>query len=426
MKQYLLFFIALLLVSCSSPKTKLEKYNLADTNIIINGYRFHDFHSPFSILEPEAAQGFATTETQKLAANALGYVIQGRYKDAADAFCKATMENDSLEVWWKWFPSLYYSNISHNWKSLEEYENIRKGITDSSFAFYKNFPNFNIEFIEDSVMIPIELSKGLPIAKIKINGKYYYFLIDTGFSNTTLGKSLADNTNVVYNSNKEKNIATVGGGLSVYDGFLPEIDLEKIKISNIPINVFTNQDGVSAKFLFITFFHCDGIIGWDLLQNFDFTIDYKNKQLVLRKPIEKNIEQKNLFWYEFPVIKFYASATGYPLLFHFDSGASRSSFDITKPFMFGIDTNYLKKTSETRYGAGGNSVKKQYYKYSYFQCFTLAGDMVSYLKSNDVLFEDLLQQHNGSIRIVGILGSDWFKDKAVRVDITNGIFEITE
>jgi hypothetical protein len=106
-------------------------------------------------------------------------------------------------------------------------------------------------------------------------------------------KSYSNENNVIYD-NRELTATAVDGPLKVFSGLLPELDLEQIKIFNFPIVVTNRDDFFKAKVLFVTYFQCDGLIGWDLLCKFDFTIDYKNKQLILRKPTKKNIVKRNL------------------------------------------------------------------------------------------------------------------------------------
>ena len=422
-KYFLLLPLTFLFINCSSTKVELRKVNLADTNITSDEYTFKDFVTSFRMFHPEESYNLAETETQKLAAKALEYVAQNRYENAAETFVKAMTEKDSLELLWCYFPRWYYTHITHNWEKLEEYENIRNGITDSSFIFYKDKPKFDIEFVEDSVVIPIKFKNGVPFIKIKINGKYYYFIIDTGLDKTLLGKNIATKNNVVYDS-KEDTIKGIDGTATTFSGVLSKLDLGQIKISNFPIYVINRNDAIKAKFLFITFFQSDGIIGWDLLQNFDFTIDYKNKQLILRKPIEKNIERRNLFWYKVPIVKFY-SENNYPLLFFFDSGSSLSYFNPQIiSLILGIDTNKLKKSSQRLHGVN-EFVKMRFYKYPDFQCYTIAADGINYLSANKILLQDIWSE-NSSINLDGKLGSDWFKDKAIRFDMLNGIFEILE
>lgn len=425
MNRYLLLFITILFVSCSSTqKVDLRKINLTDTNITFQNWTFNDFSTAFKSLHPKEAHSLATTETQKTAAQALEYIIQNKYENAAKTFVNAMRENDSLEELWKYFPLLYYSmNVNRNLVKLEEcYETIRNSATDNPFAFYRNKPQFDMEFVEDSVVISIELKYGYPLIKIEINGKYYYFVFDTGCSRTLIGKNIATENNVVCD-NKKLIASTVDGSVNVFSSIFPDFNLGSIKISNFPTVTIDRDYAINAKFLFISLFRVDGIIGWDLLQNFDFTIDYKNKQLVLRKPIEKNTEQRNLFWYYMPIVKFYYN--GYPLLFVLDTGSNLTSFnELSISSILGIDTNNLEKRTRKIYGMNG-MIKSHEYKYPDFQCYTIVDNEVTLLSVNIALLQNM-EGYNIPINVDGVLGSDWFKDKAVRFDITNGIFQISE
>jgi hypothetical protein len=422
MKKYLLFALLILsLASCTSTKVELKKVNLNDTTIKFEKYNFTNFNSAFRTMHPEEALKFAKTESQKKAAKALEYITQNKYENAAETFVEAMIEKDSLEALWEYFPTIYYGTVNYNWEKIEKYKNIRNDVTDSSFAFYKNKPKFNIEFTEDSVVIPIELSSGLPLVKIKINGKYYYFLLDTGCNITLIGNKIAKDNNIAYH-NEEGQMKTVDGSTMVHSGFLPELDLEQIKMSNIPVTITKHDDAVEVNYLFITFFQCDGIIGWDLLQNFDFTIDYKNEQLTLRKPVIKNVEQRNLFWYRRPIVKFY-SKNNYPLLFLFDTGCDISAINVDMhPDILGTEVNELKKSKKRIHGPHG-SVKQQYYKLPYFQCYTISNNNINYLTADNTFLRDT---PNSEMRFDGVLGADWLKDKSIRVDMLNGIFEINE
>ena len=113
----------------------------------------------------------------------------------------------------------------------------------------------------------------------------------------------------------------------------------------------------------------------------------------------------------------------YPLLFFFDTGSSVTSINTASIQRFGIDVNKLKKKSTRYYGVEG-SIKKHKYKYNNFECFTISDDVMSYLKVNKTYLTDIWRTN--VIAIDGILGADWFKDKAIRVDMKNGLFEISE
>jgi len=426
MKKCLHLLLILLIITggCTTTKVKLRKANLSDTNITFKNYIFNDFESAFRTLNPKEAYNLAKTEAQKTAAEALDYVTQSRYEDASETFINAMKTKDTLEKLWNMFSSNYYKLINYNWWKLEEYENMF-GITDNSFVFYKNKPEFQIKFLKDSVIIPIELQSGLPMVRIKINGKFYYFLIDTGCNATIIGKNIAITNNIVCD-NVEIASAAIDGNFICFSGFLPELDLGQIKISNFPIAVIDRNNTIKAKFLFITYFQCDGIIGWDLLCKLDVTIDYKNKQLVLRKPVKKDVTQRNLFWYYDPIVRFYCN--GYPILAFLDTGASLTFFyqvpNLSK--IFEINTNSLKKGNIKHYGFANEkaSLKEQYYKYPNFQCYTIANNEMSYLTASKILLVNKWNMPYIPINVDALLGSNWFKNKSIRIDMLNGLFEI--
>ena len=98
---------------------------------------------------------------------------------------------------------------------------------------------------------------------------------------------------------------------------------------------------------------------------------------------------------------------------------------VSIPNMLGIDINDLKKKTKRMFSANG-SAKKYFYNYENFHCYTISNNEVNYLTANKTLLVDIWKMNLTPINLDGILGSDWFKNKSVRVDMLNGIFEISE
>jgi hypothetical protein len=71
----------------------------------------------------------------------------------------------------------------------------------------------------------------------------------------------------------------------------------------------------------------DGIIGWKFIRHTDVTIDCRNSILILRKPINKHIpeREKNFFWLGCPFVTINEKKNGIPLIFGLDIGAEKSS-----------------------------------------------------------------------------------------------------
>jgi len=78
--------LALFFVSCTTIKVELNKVNSSNVKVDTINYIFSEFHTPYRILRPEEAYNFATTESQKIAAEGLKYLMQNRYEDAAETF----------------------------------------------------------------------------------------------------------------------------------------------------------------------------------------------------------------------------------------------------------------------------------------------------------------------------------------------------
>jgi hypothetical protein len=244
---------------------------------------------------------------------------------------------DSLDVVWSAFPKSYYRTI-YQWDKLERLAQIRKDISDSSFVFYKNSPEFEIIFHKNIDTIPIQINHNIPFIQIEINGKLYWFVIDTGCMFTTV---------------------------------------------------------------------------------------YKNEKLILRKPEKKENSNRNLFWFNVPIIQFYAAENAHPMLMFFDSGANITMFyKVAMQNILGINAEKLKTKSMKILTATGKY--KSYHKIlPKFSFYTICDNDVNLLTvKNGKLTEDFRFPHN--IGICGLLGSDYFRNKSVRIDILNGIFEIME
>lgn len=426
MKNHLIFITLLCLIcfSCTSYKTTITKFNLDDTNVTPVKFKTESFYLTYRIAEPEDALHLAETEAQKQAAEALKLVKQGNLKEAAELYSEAIKTKDSLELLWKYFPHNYYK-MNYQWNQLEMLENIRENSTDSSFVHYKNTPPFNITFDEEPDTISIFIKHNLPMLKIKIDGKILIFIIDTGTQTTSIYKNVADKIKAnILGKNKYESIGLTGN-VNEFSGLLENLTIGKTKFQNIPVDIF-DANSIDINFLFFNIYHLDGIIGWDILKNFDFTIDYKNEKLILRKPQKQDNQHRNLFWYYMPMVKFYVGKNNYPLLLHFDSGTSESLFSArAMSWVLGVDTNTLKTSKKKVYGIVG-STKQKYFIYPDFSFYTLSSNDVIYLNFTNIRLGDNIALHSAKLATNGILGSAYFKDKAVRIDILNGIFEIME
>ena len=141
--------------------------------------------------------------------------------------------------------------------------------SDESFEYF--FPNDT-----EIVAIPFQYdSKGLMVCQIKIDGKDYKFIIDTGASISIISPLLVTNYDGKYNA-----VDVWGESEKLRTTKIKETKWGKLVIKNATMAVAT-----------VSHLDCDGIIGANILENFYFKIDNRKKILfVSTKQIPNTID----------------------------------------------------------------------------------------------------------------------------------------
>lgn len=167
-------------------------------------------------------------------------------------------------------------------------------------------PSFSLP--ADSIQLPIRVRKW-PIVTVRIHGKPYRFIIDTGCERTTISKRLANQLQIkplastVINNILHQSVKAV----------LTRVD--SLRIGDL---ILTNLPVWQTS---VTGFPTDGFLGWDVLQQFRFTIDYKAEQLILQKPIAQSTATLNLLGISRLLLLFHSS-TGNQLNLFLDTGSN--------------------------------------------------------------------------------------------------------
>ncbi len=268
-------------------------------------------------------------------------------------------------------------------------------------------------FSKDVDTIPLELNLGIPFIKVKINGKEYNFIFDTGFTLSAISTDLLKECKIDTVRSMDLGVTAVTGKTVRNSICYPEsIEFANVKASNHKSLVLKSEDLI-FKMWFITFLKIDGAIGLDIIRKLDVDIDYKNKKVIIRKPQKKENRNKNLFLLDDPMVKLKA-VDGTDLFFLFDSGAKTSEFH---PIISDkLEIAKGKQSEERIWGVGG--VEKM--KYSEIPLLSI------YLLDKEITFENykLFNGRAGLIYTDGRLGSDIGKQNTLHLDFLNGIFEI--
>ena len=118
----------------------------------------------------------------------------------------------------------------------------------------------------------------------KINGLKAHLLVDTGASKTVFDKSRIINFS---DENKlvELDKLSTGLGTDSMRGHL--IDIDEIKLGNIKVKNYQglalDLSHVNASYDKMGIKPIDGVLGSDILHQFNAIIDYKNQELTLEK-----------------------------------------------------------------------------------------------------------------------------------------------
>ncbi|MFC2120138.1 retroviral-like aspartic protease family protein [Bacteroidota bacterium] len=280
--------------------------------------------------------------------------------------------------------------------------------------FYSKYNDEKI-VLNSTLNIPYKPNRvGTPIIEVKVNGKKYRFWVDTGCGMTVLSLKTAKECNIKQNSSIST-IAKAATGYSVNTtpGLIDSLSIDNLKVYNHHCIIFASKN-LEFKILGIRLLKIDGIIGWNLLQEFDVTINDKTKTLSLATSIN-NEKEENFFWWSKPLIAC-TDSVGQSLLFFIDTGASKAG--LYEPFLDKIDTSNAIKRN-TRMVSVGGLRKIRSYMFPNIKLNTggqtLILENVSTLPSNT----------NGLFEIDGVLGMKELKNCIMHFNIKQGFFTIS-
>jgi hypothetical protein len=368
---------------------------------------------------PSLAPKYNPEKDELKFAEGLTALIEGQIEKSESKFKKLFLEsnNDTVRENSKIILSqlLIYQS---KWKSY--YDLLRdESKPDSSEIKRLLYPSFiglktYREFTSHADTIPIKLYKGLVLVPVSINEKIYYFLFDTGVQLTTLSSDIIKESGCqVLNLHGKALIGSTGKSSDGHTSVIKKFNFGNYYISNLPCFI-TDASNLELRFLFIPYMKFDGIIGWDIIKNIDVEIDYKNKIMIIREPIERDNEHKNLFWLNDPVVKL-KSIGGANLLFFLDLGAQESCFYdflLQKLILKDLDNSYT-----IDFGLGGsilqntqNISKINFIFDDYYLCFNNLKKGIS--KPGKFFVLD------------GSLGNDIGQNNILRIDASNNILEI--
>lgn len=275
-------------------------------------------------------------------------------------------------------------------------------------------------FPQKPVSLPLRItSVGTPLVKVRINGKEYEFWLDTGSSMTVLSSDVASDANVLPLSPDTLNVRTFAGLAPVRPAVVKQMEIGSIVIANSPAMVMdaslmrlrTNAEGSPWAALFV-----DGIIGWDIIRQFDMVMDYENRTVMLQRPANlgtNGTASQNLTWVGKPLVQV-RTKLGEILHFTLDTGAQASFVNASTLEKVGASTTM----SDTRV-FGIAKTGQATHRVVPFLTLDVAGKL---LRLERVIA--YVPDASSLVKSDGILGSDIAQFGRIRIDATNGLFSV--
>ena len=257
---------------------------------------------------------------------------------------------------------------------------------------------------------------GSPLIGVKVNGKKYRFWFDTGAGMTVLSSATAKKCGIV-NAKIDNGIATASTGkkLQLHAGIIDSLEIGKMNIQN-HVTIILNRRDLEWRLLGIRVFKIDGIIGWNLLQELDVTINNRTDSILLATTHESEIDATNFFWIGAPLIEC-IDENGDSSLFTIDTGAGNGG--IYEPFLSHTAAKSAEEKKVLMSSAGGTKMIDSY---------KVPSVKLNVSDKQVVIIDAPLQPHgiNSFFPADGVLGMRQFEGLIVHFNMQQGFFTLMD
>jgi hypothetical protein len=365
-------------------------------------------------------QSYSQFDSNKLRFEVKHDIRSGHYQDAISRLESnlSYLQNDTMGLFdallnlyiftKEWNPLIIASQM-HTFKAGEDTSML------SIASFFANEPAERI-LLSGPVKIPFKrIISGSPLIEVVINGRLYRFIFDTGAGMSVLSSETAWECDIKTKQNTN-GFATAATGKAVgfSPGIIDSLQIGGLKVYNHSCIVIDSKD-LEFKILGIQILKIDGIIGWNLMQELDVTVDNDNKEIILDKAGELSDTPVNYFWMGLPLI-ICSDSTSDSLLFFMDTGANQSG--LYTPYLNNCDTTQLYKKSMMIGSAGGFKNIKSFI----FPEVRLNVGGHNLVMENIGVYPELMK---GLFPCMGILGFNEFKGDVLHFNIKQGFFKVS-
>jgi len=380
-------------------------------------------------LLPVEAVAAAHTESERKFAEALGSLMAGDLEKSERGFAelRRTATDSILRVGSR---VIYTATLQYQekWDALAALRNEpsepkgdradNASIERWAIAF-KNVPPKTITFRSQSILLPMLISvAGTPLVPVRIGDKDYNFWLDTGSSMTMLASDVARDLNIVPLVADTLEVVTSTGRVKAHPSLVAELEIGQVLVRNAPAMIVDEslmQMREAKPIEFSGHVKIDGIIGFDIIRQLDLDVDYEKGKVRVRNPATSRREStRNMFWVGLPVVML-ASDDGIPVHFGLDTGAQESF--VTETLLDKLQLEVPRVESRRVGGLGGEISLRA----------PILPNVRLFVRGVPILFRNAVVRapvYQVLAGLDGVLGGDVWNSGVVRIDMTNGVFEI--
>jgi len=285
---------------------------------------------------------------------------------------------------------------------------------------FKGVADRRIVFPAEPVVLRLTLSAAAtPVIPIHINGKPKLFWLDTGSSMSIIASDVALECGIEPLVSDTLEVATTTGRVQARPAAIMRLDLGGISITSSTAMIVSSelmQVRIADPAVAAATRKIDGIIGFDIISRLDVQIDYINATVRLAKPARKPADalRRNLFWVGTPIVRLIGPG-GIPVHLGLDTGAQETY--VTERMLGKIPVRtFLGERQQVGGFAGTKTFRGRFVR-----------NLRLALGDRNFLFQKLLIFAPAAASVVnldGVLGSDIGRSGVVRIDATNGTFNV--
>lgn len=270
-------------------------------------------------------------------------------------------------------------------------------------------------------VVPLGISRvGTPVVPVRINGKQFFFWLDTGASMSIVSSFVARAAGIGAIGSDTLSIATAAGQVAAVPAVINTIEMGQVRITNATamivdeglMKVRDSLGTTDAGLLRI-----DGIIGWDTIRELDLTIDFAHGEVLIRHPIKRSTSPGSwtLFWAGVPIVRL-QSGLGRTVHFALDTGAQE-----TFATQWLLEKAFAPVITVQRKRIGGMGQDLSYTAQQIPQVsFDLPGQTLVIRKM--LVYAPAFWTF---VHLDGVLGSDVARAGVMRIDATNHLFALS-